>query len=136
MKGNKCIQIAIGETLYSVHEHLYYDKNISPAPLLEYIVVDGKVVRFVKGGYTQVVIRAEVDHVTKLYFFKTTELEKTFFRKYKDALQLAIRRTEEHERAWGWCEGKLRRNWEKEVQISEPAQLNLFDFIGGRNEQD
>lgn len=113
--------IIIGETLYSVHEHRYYDKSIKPAPLLEYIIAKGTAIRFIKGGYTQIVIRAEVDCVTELYFYKTTELGKTFFRKYEDAVQLAMRMTEEHERVWGWCDGKLRKPWQQDEYLSEPV---------------
>lgn len=105
-------EIKIGDTLYSVHEHLYYDKSISVAPLLEYIIAEGKAARFVKGGYTQVVIHAVVDHVLRVYYYKISDLEKSFFRKYEDAVRVAIRATEEHERVWGWCDGKLRRPWE------------------------
>ena len=57
-------------------------------------------------------IHAEVDHVLKVYFYKISGLEKSFFRKYEDAVQAAIRATEEYERVWGWCDGKLRRTWE------------------------
>ena len=105
-------KIKIGDILYSVHEHLYYDKSIKDAPFFEYIVVKGEAVRFIKGGYTQVVIHAEVDHVLEVYFYKISGLEKSFFRKYEDAVRAAIRATEEYERVWGWCDGKLRRSWE------------------------
>ena len=105
-------KIKIGDTLYSVQEHLYYDKRIKAAPFFEYIVVKGKAVRFIKGGYTQVVIHAEVDHVLEVYFYKISGLGKSFFRRYEDAVQAAIRATEEYERVWGWCDGKLRRPWE------------------------
>lgn len=104
--------IKIGDILYSVHEHLYYDKSVQDAPFIEYIVVKGKAVRFIKGGYTQVVIHAEVDHILKVYFYKISDLEKSFFRKYEDAVRAAIHATEEYERVWGRFYGKLRRPWE------------------------
>lgn len=110
-------KIRIGDTLYSVHEHLYYDKSISAAPLLEYIIAEGKAARFIKGGYTQVAIHAVVDHVLMVYYYKTSDLGKSFFWKYEDAVRVAIRATEEHERVWGWCVGKLRRPWENKERM-------------------
>lgn len=110
-------KIRIGEILYSVHEHLYYDKSVRTAPFLEYIIAEGKAVRFITGGYTQVVIHAEVDHILKVYHYKISDLGKSFFRKYEDAVRVAARTTEEYERAWGWCDGKLRRPWENKERM-------------------
>lgn len=107
-------EIKIGDILYSVQEHLYYDRNIQVAPLKEYIVVEGKAARFIKGSYTEVAIHAEVDHVLHVYYYKTSDLEKCLFRKYEDAVQAAIRVTDEYERIWGRYLGKLRRPWENE----------------------
>lgn len=95
---NKKEGIKIGDILYSVHEHLYYDWNIQVAPLKEYIVVEGKAVRFIKGGYTQVEINATVDHVLQVYYYKPSDLGKCLFRKYEDAVQSAIRVTDKYER--------------------------------------
>lgn len=105
-------KLRIGEILYSVHEHLYYDKSVQAAPLTEFIIVEGKVVRFIKGDYTQAVIHAEVDHILRVYYYKISDLEKRLFRRYEDAVGIAVQKTENFERAWGWCVGKLRRPWE------------------------
>lgn len=120
LKGmSKKEKIKIGDILYSVHEHLYYDRNIQAAPIKEYIVVEGKAVRFIKGGYTQVAIHAEVDHVLNVYYYKPSDFEKCLFRKYEDAVQAAICMTEEYERVWGWCDGRLRRPWENKDKLQK-----------------
>lgn len=123
------LPVKTGDTLYFVQEHLYYDKSKQTAPFFEYIVVEGKVVRFNKGGYTEIVLHAKVDHILNVYYYKTSDFEKSIFRDYKDAVRQAIRATEMHERKWEWMDGKLRRTWEQDERLMEPVQMSLFDFM-------
>lgn len=44
----------IGTILWDVHENLYYDYSLSPAPLTEYVVTSAPVTGFYEGGFVEI----------------------------------------------------------------------------------
>lgn len=103
----------LGTKMYFVLEHLYYDKSIRTAPLLEYCVCEGTVRNYIKGGYTEMVLIGQgADHFQVLSYFRIGEIgNHVFFTPYEAAL-LAKKMTEDYERTWAWIgDAPLRRSW-------------------------
>lgn len=105
---------AIGTTLWSVHEHLYYIPE-KAAPVTEYCVCESKVRNYIEGNFTQICsVGKDPDGYGALHYFKLSDLGKNVFFNPKEAAELAKRVTEKYEQTWGWMgDPPLRRTWEK-----------------------
>ena len=109
----------VGTVLWTVHEHLYYAPD-HVAPLKEYVVLPSVVTGYYKGGYVEICMSCRVPGSYDGTAYPTpirrrmSDLGKTVFFTVQEAVGLAKKLTEDHERIWGWCDEPLRRLWEKE----------------------
>ena len=115
MSGLTSKRPTIGETLYVVREHLYYQVGHA-GPLLEYVVCEGKLRDFIEGKYVQMMLLLRGAGANNLAYPKLNDLGKTVFRTVREAALLAKEMTEDYERRWAftarWGDIPLRRPWE------------------------
>lgn len=111
MKRNE--RPAIGTKMYSVHEHLYYDKSIRTSPLTEYCVCEAEVRGFFEGGYVEICLTGKIpDRGMVPYRYRLKDVGEKVFYTPREAAELAQRMTEKHERTWGWMgDPPMRRPW-------------------------
>lgn len=105
---------AIGTTMYSVHEHLYYIPDHA-APMMEYCVSVGKVKEFIEGRYVEVVILGKApEGYRELYYYKLSDIGKKYFFSRQEAEKLAEEKADQYEHTWGWMGAPqipMRRPW-------------------------
>ncbi len=106
----------IGTTMYTVWEHLYYDRSVRTGPLMEYVVCEGKVTGFFEGSWLDIKLRGpNADGHLTPYTRRLQDIGRTVFYTEREAAELARRKTEDYERRWGWVGSPdipLRRPWE------------------------
>ncbi len=104
----------LGTKMYSVHEHRYYQRGKKAAPYFEYVVLEGEVVGFFTGSYTEVCLKGpDGDGYTFPYRYKLSDIGVKVFFTAKEAAELAKKMTEKHEQTWNWMlEEPIRRTWE------------------------
>lgn len=103
----------IGDTMYCVIEHLYYDKAIQVAPFLEYVVFAGSVKRLITVRRTDIeLVGKGPDGYILLEYRRLQDIGKSVFYTASEAAALAERMTADHEARWGWSDAPLRRPWE------------------------
>lgn len=111
----------IGTKMWDVHENLYYDKSIKPAPLVEYVVTEGEVTGYFEGGYVEICMTGPVPR-GDLSFpvprrHKLSYIGKRVFYTAREAALLAQELTEKYERTWDWTKNPpLRRTWEQYLE--------------------
>lgn len=112
----------IGDTVYGVLEHLYYERR-RPAPFIskEYVVCKGRVEATYEwvGGRKQnakVLFIGPERHRTTLCFPLFADFGKKVFYDRADAVALAERMTDDYERRWAWTGETCRRPWREEPQ--------------------
>ena len=95
----------IGTVFYFPIEHIYYDER--RLPCLEYLIVEAKVERYFRGGYTEIVLS---DGKTPS-FFKKEAVEKAIFRNRDDAIEYTEKLADDYDKVWKKFGGKMRRGW-------------------------
>ena len=108
----------IGTVMWDVHENLYYDYSLSPAPLKEYVVTSAPVTGFYEGGFVEICMVGPVPKGDRSFPYprrhKLSDIGKTVFGTALEAAIYAKQLTEKYERTWSWClKQPLRRKWEK-----------------------
>lgn len=111
----------IGTVMWDVHENLYYDYSLSPAPLTEYVVTSAPITGFYEGGFVEICMVGPVPNGDRSFPYprrhKLSDIGKTVFGTAVEAAIYAKQLTEKYERTWGWClKRPLRRTWEKNLE--------------------
>ena len=105
---------AIGTTLWTVREHLYYIPG-QAGPEMEYVVCDSTVTGYYEGGYVEIcTIGLSPGGYRTPYRHRLSDLGRNVFYTPKEAAGLAEQATEIYESKWrklGYA--PLRRTWEK-----------------------
>lgn len=117
----------IGSKMWDVHENLYYDKSVKVAPLVEYVVTEGKVTGYFEGGYVEICMTGPVPR-GDLSFpvprrHKISDIGKRVFYTAREAALLAKELTEKYERTWAWTNAPpMRRTWARFLEEEVNAE--------------
>ena len=111
----------IGTVMWDVHENLYYDFSVSPAPLKEYVVTPAPVTGYYEGGFVEICMTGPVPRgdlcPTVPRRHKLADIGKMVFYTAREAALYAQELTEKYERTWGWTQDPpMRRTWEKYLE--------------------
>ena len=110
----------IGMELYFIEESIT-DRWFSGDPY-HYEITHGKITRINVGGYKQYVVPTinRLGRQTSLMYAKTSELGKTFWLTYQEAVDAAEKATENYEKRWGRiCRDlvPMMRPWREDEQV-------------------
>lgn len=100
--------LPIGNTLYTVEESIC-DRWFSGQPY-HYEIIHGEISRINEGGYKEYVVQAvnRLGRKSNLLYLKTSNLGRSFFLTEQEAVEMAERMTDRHEKTW---REKLLRPW-------------------------
>ena len=104
----------IGTTIYTLEESIA-DRWFSGIPY-HFEIVHGKIERINIGGYKQYVVPTinRLGRQTSLIYAKTSEIGKSFWLTYQEAVEAAEKATDSYEKRWGRiCKGlvPMMRPW-------------------------
>lgn len=108
----KSMQPKIGDTLWGVWEHRYY--NEKRLVELEYVVYPVKITRFFKGKYVDVhCVGVDVDGHTAVHWVAVKSIGKSVFYNPTDAAKYAEAISDYYDKHYAFCGTPIRRTqWE------------------------
>lgn len=111
-------QIKTGDTVWGVHEHMYYIKG-EASPRVEYVVTKETVKRFIQGSYREIMTS---DGKTPSYY-QAKHFGDVVFLTAKEAAEGAKIRTDRYDSIRGKRGAKpMRRTWEKYLNDEERSK--------------
>ena len=108
----KSMQPKIGDTLWGVREHRYY--NEKRLVELEYVVYPGKITRFFKGRYVDAhCIGVDVDGHTVVHWVAVKSIGKSVFSNAVDAAKYAAEMSDYYDKHYSFGGKQIKRTqWE------------------------